>query len=238
MRRAAVVGRDGPAPPQPAATLGARRSAFTHRFRMGSQRPARPCRPSCCIRRAGPGVARSTPSRPDLPRRIRSPQLSLSCWPGRPQRSAGGHHKPAQDPPDRPGSRQDHRAGRPPVDAENAKCERGVMEKSSLTAIAREQLRMAGQAASGRCAETVYGGHEHVPAPDRDRVEGRSRARRTRKPGRGHRACLARAGSPERQWPLLMGGIARRPAGYPTSPALPGCAGGLCRAAHGCQGRS
>ena len=36
------------------------------------------------------------------------------------------------------------------------------MEKSSLTALAREQLRMAKQAPSGRSADTVYGGHEHV----------------------------------------------------------------------------
>lgn len=36
------------------------------------------------------------------------------------------------------------------------------MEKSSLTALAREQLKIARQAASGRSAKTVYGGHEHV----------------------------------------------------------------------------
>ncbi|MEO7235158.1 MAG: cupin domain-containing protein [Lapillicoccus sp.] len=36
------------------------------------------------------------------------------------------------------------------------------MEKSSLTALAREQLKLAKQAASGRSADTVYGGHEHV----------------------------------------------------------------------------
>ena len=36
------------------------------------------------------------------------------------------------------------------------------MEKSSLTALAREQLSLAKQAGSGRSAETVYGGHEHV----------------------------------------------------------------------------
>jgi quercetin dioxygenase-like cupin family protein len=36
------------------------------------------------------------------------------------------------------------------------------MEKFSLTAVAREQLRTAQQASSGRSAETVYGGHEHV----------------------------------------------------------------------------
>ena len=38
----------------------------------------------------------------------------------------------------------------------------GVVEKQSLTASARQQLRLAEQAASGRSAETVYGGHEHV----------------------------------------------------------------------------
>ncbi|WP_410659257.1 cupin domain-containing protein [Amycolatopsis sp. lyj-112] len=36
------------------------------------------------------------------------------------------------------------------------------MKKSSLTALAREQLKIAGQASSGRSARTVYGGHEHV----------------------------------------------------------------------------
>jgi quercetin dioxygenase-like cupin family protein len=37
-----------------------------------------------------------------------------------------------------------------------------AMEKSSLTALAREQLKLASQASSGRSADTVYGGHEHV----------------------------------------------------------------------------
>lgn len=36
------------------------------------------------------------------------------------------------------------------------------MEKSSLTALAREQLKLARRAPSGRSAHTVYGGHEHV----------------------------------------------------------------------------
>jgi quercetin dioxygenase-like cupin family protein len=36
------------------------------------------------------------------------------------------------------------------------------MEKSSLTALAREQLKIAQQASSGRSAHTVYGGHEHT----------------------------------------------------------------------------
>jgi quercetin dioxygenase-like cupin family protein len=36
------------------------------------------------------------------------------------------------------------------------------MEKSSLTALARQQLKLARQASSGRSAHTVYGGHEHV----------------------------------------------------------------------------
>lgn len=36
------------------------------------------------------------------------------------------------------------------------------MEKSSLTALAREQLKLARRASSGRSADTVYGGHEHV----------------------------------------------------------------------------
>jgi quercetin dioxygenase-like cupin family protein len=35
------------------------------------------------------------------------------------------------------------------------------MEKSSLTALAREKLQAARAASSGRTAETVYGGHEH-----------------------------------------------------------------------------
>lgn len=36
------------------------------------------------------------------------------------------------------------------------------MEKSSLTALARQQLKIAREASSGRSADTVYGGHEHV----------------------------------------------------------------------------
>ena len=36
------------------------------------------------------------------------------------------------------------------------------MEKFSLDAVAREQARRAAAAASGRSAETVYGGHEHT----------------------------------------------------------------------------
>ncbi|GAA3721082.1 cupin domain-containing protein [Terrabacter ginsenosidimutans] len=36
------------------------------------------------------------------------------------------------------------------------------MEKSSLTALARELLEHATTTSSGRGADTVYGGHEHV----------------------------------------------------------------------------
>ncbi|MEP6630025.1 MAG: cupin domain-containing protein [Lapillicoccus sp.] len=36
------------------------------------------------------------------------------------------------------------------------------MEKSSLTAVVRAQLKLAAAASSGRSADTVYGGHEHV----------------------------------------------------------------------------
>jgi quercetin dioxygenase-like cupin family protein len=36
------------------------------------------------------------------------------------------------------------------------------MEKSSLTALTREQLKIAREASSGRSAKTVYGGNEHV----------------------------------------------------------------------------
>ncbi len=36
------------------------------------------------------------------------------------------------------------------------------MLKSSLTALARQQLELAGTASSGRSASTVYGGHEHL----------------------------------------------------------------------------
>lgn len=36
------------------------------------------------------------------------------------------------------------------------------MQKSSLGALAREQLELARAATSGRSASTVYGGHEHV----------------------------------------------------------------------------
>lgn len=37
-----------------------------------------------------------------------------------------------------------------------------MAEKSSLTALARQQLELARQASSGRSARTVFGGHEHV----------------------------------------------------------------------------
>ncbi|KAA0918003.1 cupin domain-containing protein [Dietzia sp. ANT_WB102] len=36
------------------------------------------------------------------------------------------------------------------------------MKKTSLTALARQQLERARQAKSGRSADTVFGGHEHV----------------------------------------------------------------------------
>jgi quercetin dioxygenase-like cupin family protein len=36
------------------------------------------------------------------------------------------------------------------------------MEKSSLTALVRQQLDLAARASSGRSASTVFGGHEHV----------------------------------------------------------------------------
>jgi quercetin dioxygenase-like cupin family protein len=36
------------------------------------------------------------------------------------------------------------------------------MQKISLDALAREHLKRARSAPSGRSAETVYGGHEHV----------------------------------------------------------------------------
>ncbi|MCO1616133.1 cupin domain-containing protein [Micromonospora tulbaghiae] len=35
------------------------------------------------------------------------------------------------------------------------------MQKSSLTALAREQLELAHTSSSGRSSSTVYGGHEH-----------------------------------------------------------------------------
>jgi quercetin dioxygenase-like cupin family protein len=36
------------------------------------------------------------------------------------------------------------------------------MTKSSLTALSREQLKLAKSSPNGRSASTVYGGHEHV----------------------------------------------------------------------------
>jgi quercetin dioxygenase-like cupin family protein len=36
------------------------------------------------------------------------------------------------------------------------------VEKSSLTALVREQLELVRGASSGRSSRTVYGGHEHV----------------------------------------------------------------------------
>jgi quercetin dioxygenase-like cupin family protein len=36
------------------------------------------------------------------------------------------------------------------------------MQKISLTALARQHLKTANEASSGRSAHTVYGGHEHV----------------------------------------------------------------------------
>ncbi len=38
----------------------------------------------------------------------------------------------------------------------------GLMEKISLTALARQELASARSAGSGRSAHTVYGGHEHA----------------------------------------------------------------------------
>jgi quercetin dioxygenase-like cupin family protein len=38
----------------------------------------------------------------------------------------------------------------------------GRMEKLSLDALAREQMKLATAAPAGRSARTVYGGHEHV----------------------------------------------------------------------------
>ncbi|MCU1593102.1 MAG: cupin 2 conserved barrel domain protein [Frankiales bacterium] len=36
------------------------------------------------------------------------------------------------------------------------------MQKSSMTALAREQLKLAQTAPAGRASHTVYGGHEHT----------------------------------------------------------------------------
>ena len=36
------------------------------------------------------------------------------------------------------------------------------MQKSSLTALSREQLKLAKSSSNGRSASTVYGGHEHI----------------------------------------------------------------------------
>src|SRR3954471_471478 len=41
-------------------------------------------------------------------------------------------------------------------------CKGAVMQKASLTALGREQLKIARDASNGRSARTVYGGHEHV----------------------------------------------------------------------------
>jgi quercetin dioxygenase-like cupin family protein len=41
-------------------------------------------------------------------------------------------------------------------------CDTRGMQKISLDALAREHLKRAASAPSGRSAETVYGGHEHV----------------------------------------------------------------------------
>lgn len=40
--------------------------------------------------------------------------------------------------------------------------DRYMAEKASLTALVRQQLELAQQASSGRSAQTVFGGHEHV----------------------------------------------------------------------------
>ena len=46
--------------------------------------------------------------------------------------------------------------------AQRGPCEAGAIEKSSLTAFAREQVKVARRACCGRSADTAYGGHEHV----------------------------------------------------------------------------
>jgi len=48
------------------------------------------------------------------------------------------------------------------VDCGSEACQGGQVEKSSLTALARAQMKLAKEAASGRSADTIYGGHEHV----------------------------------------------------------------------------
>ena len=54
-------------------------------------------------------------------------------------------------------------AGRPPArHARLGKDLMSIMQKTSLDALAREQLEAARDASSGRAARTVYGGHEHV----------------------------------------------------------------------------
>jgi len=57
------------------------------------------------------------------------------------------------------------RSGRPPpggLPGARSRLETGRMQKFSLDAIAREQAKRASAASSGRSAETVFGGHEHV----------------------------------------------------------------------------
>jgi quercetin dioxygenase-like cupin family protein len=54
-----------------------------------------------------------------------------------------------------------HRACHPPGTPRLGKDRMSTM-KTSLDALAREQLEAAHSASSGRAARTVYGGHEHV----------------------------------------------------------------------------
>lgn len=49
-----------------------------------------------------------------------------------------------------------------PAPAHPSTEERNLMEKSSLTALVRQQLHLAQTATSGCSARTVYGGHEHT----------------------------------------------------------------------------
>ena len=58
------------------------------------------------------------------------------------------------------------------------------MQKISLDALAREHLKRARSASSGRSAETVYGGHEHVLRPGADDPRQRQVTGRAREPRR------------------------------------------------------
>ncbi len=79
------------------------------------------------------------------------------------------------------------------------------MQKSSLGALGRQQLKLAAAAGGGHSADTVYGGHEKVLRQTVIGMVGGRSPCRARESRRGDGADLARAG-PTLRHPSVLGG--------------------------------